>query len=93
MSRPKATMNEVMGSAGGQKTGRTPTLESLPELLGEKMPRLPLNKVGKVRLLQALKNRFGDGYRNLPGVLGILEDFDLRVEHSNRVEKMKRIKL
>lgn len=93
MSRPKATLNEVMGGSGGQKTGRAPSLENLHELLGEKMPKIPLNGVGRVRLIQALKNRFGVGYRNLPGISDMLKDFDVHIEHAERVEKMRRIKV
>jgi len=90
MSRPKAHMSEVMG-----KTGATQkiTLANLPEILGEKMPRLPLNRVGKVRLIQALKNRYGGSYRNLPGVSELLHEFETETEHDDMLAKMRKIKI
>lgn len=90
MSRPKVSLNEVMGKAGAVKKI---SLASLPEVLGEKMPRIPLNKVGKVRLIQALRNRYGAGYRNLPGVSDMMAEFDEECEHGERLEKMRRIKI
>lgn len=89
MARPKVSMNEVMGKAGAQKI----TLERLPEILGEKMPRLPLNRVGKVRLIQALRNRYGASYRNLPGVSDVLKEFEAATEHDDTLAKLRKIKL
>ena len=89
MARPKVSMNEVMGKGGVKKM----TLESLPEILGEKMPRLPLNRVGKVRLIQALRNRYGASYRNLPGVSDVLKEFETATEHDDTLAKLRKIKL
>lgn len=89
MARPKVSLNEVMGKGAAKSL----SLDNIAEVLGEKMPRLPLNNVGKVRLIQALRNRYGASYRNLPGVSSMLAEFDERVEHDNRLEQMKRIKL
>ena len=89
MARPKVSMNEVMGKGAGQKI----TLERLPEILGDKMPRIPLNRVGKVRLIQALKNRYGAGYRNLPGVSDTLREFEDATEHDEMIERVKRIRV
>jgi len=90
MARPKVSMNEVMGKAGAVKRI---SLASLPDILGEKMPRIPLNGVGKVRLVQALRNRYGAGYRNLPGVSDMMAEFDEACEHDEQIEKMRRIKV
>lgn len=88
MARPK--LNEVMGKAATQQRI---TLERLPEILGEKMPRLPLNRVGKVRLIQALKNRYGASYRNLPGVSDVMREFEDAVEHDDTLAKIRKIKI
>ena len=89
MARPKVSMNEVMGKGATQKI----TLANLPEILGEKMPRLPLNRVGKVRLIQALKNRYGTGYRNLPGISDVLKEFDTASDHDETLAQIGKIKL
>jgi len=78
MSRGKegpASLNELMGKQGGELT-----LDNLPGILGEKMPEIPLDRVGRFRLSRALKNRFGDGFRNIPGVKSLLKDFDKKMK-------------
>lgn len=89
MARPKVSLNEVMGSSGG--TVRS--LDRLSELLGEKTPRLPINQVGRVRLVQALRNRFGVGFRNMPGVAELIKEFDDKIETGVRINKMKKIRI
>jgi len=87
VSRPKksaATLNEVMGAKIPEG------LKDLPGLLGEKMPELPNSTVGKIRLLRALKNRFGDGFRTFPGIKGILKEFDKKVRIEQIVSKNRR---
>lgn len=69
-----ATLGEVLGK--GAKEGRMYTVQDLPELLGEKMIDIEYSPVGRIRLIQALQNRFGDGFRNVPGVRYIMDDFD-----------------
>lgn len=89
MSRAgKVSLRELMGKNGGKAT-----LKDLPELLGERMPDLPRNNVGKHRLLTALKGRFGNGYRILPGVSDILKEFDEDVRFEGQVQKLKRLRV
>ena len=52
-----ASLGELLGSASDKKELG---LKDLPEILGEKMPDLPKNRIGKFRLLNALQNRFGN---------------------------------
>lgn len=42
----------------------------------EEMPMVDISPIGRHRLLQAFRNKFGDTYRNKPGVSKILKDFD-----------------
>lgn len=77
-----ATLGELLGK---KTTGLT--LKDLPELLGEKMPELPYNRIGKYRLSNALRLRFGPGYRNIPGIKSIIEEFDLNVSTENQVKR------
>ncbi len=88
--RPKggnATLGELLGKAGDKSDLG---LKDLPQILGEKMPELPRNRVGKFRLIQALQVRFGDGYRNLPFIKNIISEFDKEVETENVIRMNKR---
>ncbi len=80
-------MGELMGKAGGKSDLG---LKDLPEILGEKMPELPKNRLGKMRLLNALQIRFGQGYQNIPMVSGILKEFDKEIELENVLRANKR---
>lgn len=88
----KATLAEIMGKGGAEKN-RSLGLSDLPELLGEGMPDLQMTRVGRVRLIRALKQRFGDGFRSVPGVSGILKEFDKEKDFNLTVAKMKGIRV
>ena len=88
----KATLAELMGKKGSEK-GASLGLSDLPELLGEGMPDLKHTRVGRVRLVRALKQRFGDGFRSVPGVSGILKEFDKEKDFNLTVAKMKGIRV
>jgi len=81
----RVSIGEVMGSAGGKKL----SLKDLPQLLGDKMPVLKVNFSGRHRLKTALRVRFGEGFRNLQGIDGLLKEFDDEIEHEMRVIKLK----
>lgn len=72
----KSTLNELMGQRGEDfhKTGVS--LSDLPDLLGEGMPKLEFHALGRVRLHAALRNRFGDNYRSMPGISQLVQEFD-----------------
>lgn len=82
-----ASLGELMGEGFEHRTKLT--LEDLPKILGEKMPEIPVNRVGRVRLVNALHVRFGAGFGQIPGVRDILEHFDKEV-NNNRVVMMNR---
>ena len=82
-----ASLGELLGKAASKSKL---SIEDLPELLGEKMPELPLNRVGKYRLLNALKLRFGNGYRNIPMIKDILNEFDSKVNDENIIRMNKK---
>lgn len=81
-----------MGSHGSKAEGKKLSLSDLPDLLGEKLPEYDFSPVGRHRVVTALRNRFGNGYRNLPGVSDILKDFDQEVHFQTKLNKMKAIK-
>lgn len=70
------TLGEVMGAKGAEAAKRGLTLADLPKLLGESMPRIQYNPLGRLHLMNALKQRFGANYRNIPGIQGIISEFD-----------------
>ena len=85
-------MNEMMGSSGKELKGKL-TLDNLHEVMNERMPKLEYHPVGRLRLMTALRNRFGDNFRALPGMDEILSEFDKRADHNVAVQKMKMIKV
>jgi len=85
----KLSLAELMGSHGAQHGMQ---LSRLHEVLGDAMPELPRNPVGRHRLITALHQRFGEGFRNLPGVSGLMKQFDGEVEFERRIAQLKAIK-
>lgn len=92
MSR-RLSLAEMMGTAAAAHTGSGKlSLSHLPEILGESLPDLPKNAVGRHRLIRALQQRFGNNWRSLPGVNDIVKEFDGVVDVETRIAKIKRIK-
>lgn len=83
-----ASLNELMGSSAD--SAKTLTLKDLPALLGEKMPAVTYDRIGRMRLVNALTQRFGVGYRNLPHVNNMLKEFDSEVDYHNVIRMNKR---
>ena len=88
----KISMNEIMGKSGFTAKNKDLSLNDLSDLLGERMPKLEYTPVGRLRLTTALRNRFGDNYRNLPGIDGILKEFDDCARFNVKLHEMKQIK-
>lgn len=88
----KISLNELMGGSAEKIKERKISLNDLPDLLGERMPKMEYSPVGRYRLTQALRNRFGDNYRNLPGMSEVLQEFDKEAEFNIAIQKMKLIK-
>lgn len=72
----KTTLNELMGNRGEQFHKEGVDFDDLPDLLGEKMPKLEFHALGRVRLQNALRERFGDNWRNMPGIQKLMQKFD-----------------
>ena len=87
-SEKPASLGELMGGKASQ--AKEMSLEDLPELLGEKMPELPKNRIGKFRLIGALQQRFGNGYMNIPMIKNIVKQFDDEVELENTIRMNKK---
>jgi hypothetical protein len=70
--KKKASLRELMGKK------EVVTLDDIREILNENLPNLPLDDVGRYRLVKALQQRFGKNFRSLPGVDNFVKDFDKR---------------
>jgi hypothetical protein len=87
----KATLAEMMGSKAASGGGLS--LKQLPEILGDAMPELPKNPVGRHRLIRALQQRFGNNFRALPGVKNLVKEFDNDVELEMKIARISAVKL
>ena len=76
MSKGKGSLNELMGKKGEDFAQHGIEFDDLPQLFGEKMPKLEFHALGRVRLMRALKQRFGEGFRSVPGVEQLMKKFD-----------------
>ena len=90
MKGRQASLGELMGEEASEGHKKF-TMEDLPEMLGEKMPELSFDRVGKIRLLNALQKRYGMEFMNLPGIKDILKQFDSEIEYHS-ILKSKRSK-
>lgn len=88
----KVTLAELMGSSAASR-GSGLSLKQLPVILGDAMPELPRNSVGRHRLVRALQQRFGPNFRSLPGVGGLIKEFDSETELEQTVQRISAIKL
>lgn len=80
-----------MGKSGAEK-GKKLSMDDLPDLLGERLPDIKHNPIGRLRLMNALKNRFGNNWRTLPGMQEIMKDFDEHADFNIKLAEMKMIK-
>jgi len=85
----KASLNELMGKSGDKKDLG---LSDLEDLLSERMPKLEFTPVGRLRLITALRNRFGENFRHLKGISGILKEFDEESAFNIKLHEMRMIK-
>lgn len=76
------TLGEVMGRKGENAHTRGLDLSDLPDLLGEGMPHLEYHALGRVRLMRALRQRFGENFKNIPGIQSVIQKFD----HEAKIE-------
>ena len=90
--RKNTSLGELMGGSGEKAKSRKLSLDDLNELLGERMPKLEFTPVGRFRLNQALRKRFGDDFKNLPGISDILSEFDKESKFNVTLQEMKMIK-
>jgi len=66
-----ASLGEMMGE--GYEHRDKLTLADIPKLLGHKMPEITYDAVGRLRLHNALQQRFGKDYVNMPHIQDLLK--------------------
>lgn len=86
----KTTLNELMGGRGEDFHKHGVELHELPDLLGEQMPKLEYHTLGRIRLIRALRNRFGANYRSVPGIQQALNKFDDRMKSDIQFHEIKK---
>ncbi len=91
MSEKKFSLAEVMGEKAANK-GEGLKLSHLPAILGDAMPELPRNPLGRHRLIRSLQQRYGKNFRSLPGIKDLVKEFDDEIAFEVRVQKMRNIK-
>lgn len=94
MAAKKASLQELMGKHAGGKASASKglSLGDLPMILGDALPELPKNSVGRFRLVRALQQRFGKNFRSLPGVENLVKEFDQDIKHHELMGKLSGIK-
>jgi hypothetical protein len=88
----KASLNELMGSVGDKASNRKLTLNDLDSILGERKPKIEFSPVGRMRLTSALRVRFGDNWKHLPGLEDIMKEFDDEARFNVKKQEMAMIK-
>lgn len=84
---PGGSLAEIMGKKAANADSLN--ISDLKELLGEGMPEMKFDPVGRIRLIKALHQRFGDGFRSVPGVRNIMKEFDDRIGLEMKIKRMK----
>lgn len=90
--RKNVSLAELMGIPASRNAQSGMRLAQLGEILGTSTPELPRNQIGRFRLIRALQQRFGHSFRSLPGVSGIIKEFDNELDDANRIDKLSKVK-
>jgi hypothetical protein len=72
MATGPITLNKLSQMRESPKIDTTP----FKKLLGDSIPNIEPSPLGRYRLLQAFRNKFGATYRNTPGVEEAIQHFD-----------------
>ena len=62
-------------------------LSKFAESLGEDMPEFPADRIGRFRVQQILRRRFGTNYKSHPLAREIIEHFDREVKAFEHLSK------
>lgn len=91
----RTSLAEVMGSKADKASKSGLDFSDLPKLLGDQMPKLEFHTLGRVRLIRALRNRFGENFRSVPGISELMQKFDhetkITLQHHTLKKKLSRL--
>lgn len=65
------------------KQVRQLNMQPFKEALGADIPNFPLSKIGRYRLLQALRYNYGPGFKNVSAAVKLLSLFDKEMKLSD----------
>ena len=85
----KVTLQEAMGKSADKAKQGSLSLDDLPDLLGERMPKLEYTRLGRLRLMRKMRDRFGPGFKSLPGMDGVMKQFDQEMGNNEDLHKAK----
>ncbi len=88
--KANSTLGEILGKKGEAAHSRGLELMDLPDLLGEGMPHLEYHALGRVRLMRALRQRFGEDFRSVPGIQSVIKKFDAEAATEMHHHMLKR---
>jgi hypothetical protein len=71
-------------------------LEPIKSVLGDQTPQITNSDghptpLGRFRLVSALRNKYGDEYRNIPAAKGAIDHFDTEHDYFRDLRKIKGI--
>lgn len=87
--KANVSLNEIMGKHGDRFEKEGIEFHHLKELLGEQAPKLEFHALGRLRLQNALKRRFGPAYRQVPGIDKLMQRFDEAAKWEIHAHQMK----
>lgn len=92
MATKRASLAELMGKTASRNASSGLALSQLPEILGDAMPELPHDAIGRHRLVRSLQQRFGPNFRSLPGVKSLMTEFDSKIKNAQLMTSLRAIK-
>lgn len=74
-----------------KKKVKEPEMDQGPigSVIGPDSPKIEPTPLGEYQLHMALKKRFGEGYRNVPGAKNVLEHFQKEKRFFNLYRRLK----
>jgi hypothetical protein len=64
-------------------------LAPIKEVLGEDIPDITPTPLGRYRLVQSLKAKFGENYRNIPSARKVMDHFDSEHDYFSKLRKIQ----
>jgi hypothetical protein len=84
-------MNNFKDLYPNPNAGSGPKMDMAPfhEVFGDQTPHIEPTPIGRYRLVNALKGRFGDSYRSYPTAIKLLNHFDSQYDLMRRQRKIR----